>query len=338
MNKKLYEALEVCLQALETGASIESVLKRYPQMADELRPILEASVRAQSLAAPSVPEGVMQRGRARVLGHAAEMRALTRGPRRSMFSFPRLATSLALALIFVLSGTGLVRAASGALPGDNLYPVKRTWEDIRLLLAFSSEGREVLEDEFEQERVNEVDELLAEGRHETISFAGLVTEQDGDYWVVSGIPVQITPNSKLPVEPVTLGASVVVKGRTNLQGFVEAERIDLLEPGISLPPFEPVEIEDPELENNSNDGEIEEKIESPTETVENENDSDGNGNDDSDDDNDNDDDNSNDNDDDSNDNDDDSNDNDNDDDNNKGNDDDDDDNNKGNDNDDDDDD
>jgi hypothetical protein len=63
MNEKLYEALEVCLNALETGADIEAVLNLYPQLADELRPLLEASVQARSLALPAVPEAVMQRER-----------------------------------------------------------------------------------------------------------------------------------------------------------------------------------------------------------------------------------------------------------------------------------
>ena len=243
MNEKFYEALEDCLQALEAGADIGSVLRRYPQMADELRPILEASLQAQSLAMPSVPEDAMRRGRARVLQHVAEMRPSARRSRRSLFSFPRLAASLALALIFILSGTGLVRASNGALPGDNLYPVKRTWEDMRLLLAFNPVGREELEDKFEQERLQEVDELLGEGRHETIKFAGMVTEQNGDQWVVAGIPVQITPDSKLPADPVSAGAMVMVEGNTNAQGFVEADRIEILEAGITLPPMEPTETE-----------------------------------------------------------------------------------------------
>jgi len=243
MNEKFYEALEVCLQAIESGAEIESVLKRYPQMAGELRPILETSVQAQSLVAPSVPEDAIRRGRARVLQHAAEMSAPVQGSRRSIFSFPRLATSLALAFIFILSGTGLVRASDGALPGDNLYPIKRTWEGMRLHLVFDPDVREELEDEFEQERLHEIDELLAEGRHEKITFAGLVTDQNGEQWVVSGISVQITPDSKLPADPVTVGASIIVEGHTNAQGHVEADRVDILERGISLPTFEPAEIE-----------------------------------------------------------------------------------------------
>ena len=272
MNEKLYEAFEVCLQAVETGTDIESVLKRYPQMADELRPILETSIRAQSMAATSIPEDAIRKGRARVLQHAAEMRESAFRPRKARLLVARLATSLALALLFIIGGTGLVRASHGALPGDDLYPVKRTWEGMRLFFAFSPEDRNELESEFEQMRLDEVTKLLAEGRREAISFAGLVDEQDGDQWVVSGIPVQIIPESKLPARPVTIGASIMVEGRTNLQGFVEADRVELLEPGMSLPPFEPVEIEDPDPENNDNDDKIEAEIESLKETNRNSND------------------------------------------------------------------
>ena len=208
MSEQLYDALEVCLNAIETGVDLDSALQLYPQLADELRPVLEASIQARSLAAPSVPQAAVQRGRARVLGHAAEMRrsAPRRRQRRSMFAFPRLATSLAIALIFLLSGTGLVSASNGALPGDRLYTVKRSWEDLRLLLEFSPEGHEGLESEFEQERLDEISELLTEGRKETIAFAGLVTAQNGAEWKVSGITVMVSASSRLPAEPVSIGA------------------------------------------------------------------------------------------------------------------------------------
>ena len=49
----LYEALEICLKDLEKGADLESVLFRYPDLADELRPILEASAGAKGIAAPA---------------------------------------------------------------------------------------------------------------------------------------------------------------------------------------------------------------------------------------------------------------------------------------------
>lgn len=245
MNEKLYEALEVCLNALETGVDIEAVLKLYPHLADELRPVLEAAVEAKSLALPAVPEAAMKRGRARVLQHAAKMREAAPKPRRrwSVFAFPRLATSLAIALLFLLSGTGLVSASNGALPGDNLYPVKRSWEDLRLFFEFSPEGREGLESEFEQERLDEILKLLTEGRNEPIALRGLVTEQNENTWKVSGITVMITASSQLPADTVSVGAPVTVFGHTNSQGFVEVDILNLLGPGASLPPLEPSEKE-----------------------------------------------------------------------------------------------
>ena len=253
MNENLYEALEDCLIALETGADIESALKRFPEMADELRPLLEASVRARSLASTTVPSEAMRRGRAQLLQHAAGMRESKNKARLPVFFFRRFATALALALVVFLSGTGLVSASNGALPGDSLYPVKRTWEDVRLAFVVDPESREELETEFEQERLEEVDELLNEGRHETIAFAGIVTQMDGNQWMVSGIPVQIVETSQLPTEPIDVGSFVTVEGLTNLQGFVEANRIEILDFIGFLTPSAPVEIEGT-LEAERNDG------------------------------------------------------------------------------------
>ena len=60
----LYEALEICLQEMEQGADLETVLFRYPEHADELRPILETSILATGLAAPDPGEEVVRRLRA----------------------------------------------------------------------------------------------------------------------------------------------------------------------------------------------------------------------------------------------------------------------------------
>ena len=70
----LYEALEICLEEIEQGMDVETVLFRYPDLADELRPILEASADAKQMAAPMPSEEVVRRNRAKVLQHASEMR------------------------------------------------------------------------------------------------------------------------------------------------------------------------------------------------------------------------------------------------------------------------
>lgn len=239
MNK-LYEVLEICLQEIEQGADIDTVLFRYPDFADELRPILEASVNAKSMAASTPSVEVVRRNRAKVLQHAAQMReSKVRSSRRVWFaSLRRVAVTLAVVTALFVSGTGLVRAASTTVPGDNLYPVKRTWEDVLLLFTFNLQQREALEIEHENERLHELRELFAEGRDdEDVDFAGQVTSQIGNDWVVSGITVVISPQTEIrdQGQGIVIGSAVRVEGHTQNNGAVLAEEIKLLPPDAKLP-------------------------------------------------------------------------------------------------------
>jgi hypothetical protein len=239
MNK-LYEVLEICLQEIEQGADIDTVLFRYPDFADELRPILEASVNAKSMAVATPSVDVVRRNRAKVLQHAAQMReSKVRSSRRIWFaSLRRVAVTLAVVTTLFVSGTGLVRAASTTVPGDNLYPVKRTWEDVLLLFTFNLQQREALEIEHENERLHELRELFAEGRDdEDVDFAGLVTSQDGDQWIVAGIPVVVSPQTEIREQGqgIVVGSAVRVEGHTQDNGAVLAEEIKLLSPDAKLP-------------------------------------------------------------------------------------------------------
>lgn len=246
MNDKLYDVLEICLQEIENGVMLESVLKRFPDLANELRPILKASIKARSLASAPSPEAI-RRGRARLLQRASEMRELKIAPRRRVIPiFQRLALSLGLTATFLLSGTGLVGASATALPGENLYPVKRTWEDLKLFFIFNKDDRDAVKSQFEIERLHEVNELLAEGRHELIQFAGVFMQVNGVNYV-SGVTVLIPANLQLPEN----GAAVIVTGRTNAQGFVELESIEPLPDGAFVPVGQPVEVES-ESESNPN--------------------------------------------------------------------------------------
>jgi hypothetical protein len=263
MNDKLYDALEICLQEIENGAALEHVLARFPDLAHELRPILKASLKARALgaeaAAPS-PEAI-RRGRAKLLQRASEMREAKVAPRRRVIPiFQRLALSLGLTATFLLSGTGLVGASATALPGENLYPVKRTWEDVQLFFIFNKDTRDAVKGQFETERLHEVNELLADGRHEIIQFAGVFMQVNGVNYV-SGVTVLVPANLQMPAN----GAAVIITGRTNAQGFVELESIELAPDGVFVPAGQPVEVEsesesnsnsntNSELESNSNEG------------------------------------------------------------------------------------
>ncbi|MDO9300065.1 MAG: hypothetical protein Q7T89_01725, partial [Anaerolineales bacterium] len=83
MNK-LYDVLEICLLELENGASLESILARYPDLANDLRPILKASVMARTMAVSAPSPDAVRRGRAKLLQHASEMREAKIAPRKRM--------------------------------------------------------------------------------------------------------------------------------------------------------------------------------------------------------------------------------------------------------------
>lgn len=253
MSEKLFDALETCLQILEKGETIDSALARFPDLAEELRPIIEASLHAQTLAVADIPGDVQRRGRARLLQHASQMREAKRAPRRRtwLFSFRPVAVTLML-VVFFLSSTGLVRASNGALPGDNLYPVKRTWENVTLAFA-PTQKRDQLKLTYETERVEEINELFTEGRSETVSFLGYVNQQAEDQWTVAGIRVVIDANTVLPTTPVSVGAAVMVTGRTDAQGSIVAQTIVSVAPGSIVPEIESEDHEDKSHGNQNDD-------------------------------------------------------------------------------------
>lgn len=241
----IFDVLEICLQEMENGADMESILARYPSLAGELRPILETSMKARSMSKVEPSPDAIRRGRARVMQHAAELRESRVAPRKRVIpAFQRLALSFTLAAFLLLSSTGLLSASASALPGENLYPVKRTWEGLRLLLVFDQQARTLLEDQFEYERLHEVNELLTEGRDETIQFAGVFMQVNGVTYV-SGVPVTLPAKMQLPAS----GAPVLLTGQTNAQGVVEIASLDLLPDGSVVPVGNPVALE---LETNAN--------------------------------------------------------------------------------------
>jgi hypothetical protein len=272
----LYEALEICLREIERGASIETALLRYPDLADELRPILEASVDAANIAVPLPSETVIQRNRAKVLQRAAQIReAKAKSTQRIWFvSLRRLAVMLAVLIVLSVSGTGLVRASSATVPGDNLYPVKRTWEDVLVAFTFNVQQRDALEVEHENERLQELQDLFAEGRSAKVDFNGSIKSQNGNLWVVSNISVMISDQTELRGQGISVGSAVRVKGTTQgNNNVVLAERIELLSAGAKLPDtddepdIQQEKHQDPlqQFEDNSNSGK---GSEGETQTVE----------------------------------------------------------------------
>jgi uncharacterized membrane protein YgcG len=238
----LFNALEICLQQIENGAELESVLKQFPDLATELRPILVTAIKAQQnqTAEPSVE--AFRRGRAKVMQHAAKMPAVEKKQQKTKSSpfplFSRLAVTFSLVVIlFFVSSFGVITASASALPGENLYTVKRGWENVRLALVFNGNARQLLKSEFQQERLSEVNRLILAGRSASIEFAG-VFMQVNNLNYISGVQVILPIGTQMPVN----GAAVLVSGLTNAQGLVEISTLSILPAGTSVPVGNPIEV------------------------------------------------------------------------------------------------
>ncbi len=150
MDAQLEVKLIECLDALAQGESVERILARYPQEAAQLRPLLETAAGLPALRMEPSEAAKMQ-SRQKFMAQADLLRRTT--PRKTMGFLPRFATGfVAAGLVAVVLGTGAVAASGSALPGDPLYGLKRTVENVRLSTAGSPTQRQELQREFEQRR------------------------------------------------------------------------------------------------------------------------------------------------------------------------------------------
>ncbi len=212
------------MQMIGKGSTVNQALARFPDLADQLRPLLQAAQSVRQYGQSAISKDVVKRGRERLMTHAASLREREKGWKR-IPSFLRFAFLVLLVMgLLTLGGNGLLKASAHSLPGDALYGVKRTAENIQLTLAFNTSQRTVLQDQFDQLRIEETESLLAGKRTEQVEFSGPVEARLPDGWLVSGLRVIL--NSQTAVNgKIAIGAQVEVTGLTQINGDILAVRI-----------------------------------------------------------------------------------------------------------------
>ena len=231
-EKQLIEALAVCLDGMSRGASLESCLEIYPALAGELSPLLSVSQAAQSLHPERVPLDAMNRSRTRALVCAGELRT-RRKPLLSVFggwrgrSVPRFViSSVVTIIVFFVGFLSMNVLASGSLPGDTLYPLKLSYENVWLALS-ASQIHANLQTAYTERRIDEVRQLLALGREEAVTFQGTLTSKEllsgiaPERWLVSDVYVFLTAETEVSTA-IEIGMLIEVEGRTRADGYVEA--------------------------------------------------------------------------------------------------------------------
>ncbi len=245
-NQKKLDLLESCLEYLESGASLEECYHKFPELSSDMHLILETAFQIKDLSQDRLPDEASARNRRAFLLHARELRyqaspinsvsritSRLQSIKSNLFARPllnRLILILGSTALLVLFSGGLVITSAKSLPGDSLYPVKRAVEDLSVQLMPIQGVRNQYENDINQERVSEITRLIELKRIQNISFSGTVQSISPENWLVSGIHVHITDDTRIEedepeLEGIEIGSTVNVAGTTDEQGWVTANQI-----------------------------------------------------------------------------------------------------------------
>jgi hypothetical protein len=171
--------LDVCLERMRRGESVEACVFDYPSEAEELEPLLIAATYTRStFRPPALAPEARQAIRRQLQQAVAARQPVQRRARWGWAGSFVMRLALALVVVFLTFG-GSVAAAQRSLPGNLIYPLKRASESVRLRLASSSTQRAALHLDFAAARSAEI-LALASGDQKAID-SSLVDDLDQEY-------------------------------------------------------------------------------------------------------------------------------------------------------------
>ena len=177
MSRMDPKVLDGCLHQIQSGqATLEDCLLENSVHAEALEPLLRmAAVTHAELSPPGPSKTFLTHSPKRVMNLTkARLKASspTQGRRPKLILRPayRLAGAL-LSMALLFGSVGVAYASEDALPGDNLYGVKRGLERAALAVSLSAEGDAALWLKHADRRIDEVEELVRRGREADIGPA-----------------------------------------------------------------------------------------------------------------------------------------------------------------------
>jgi len=178
-EKEFNNILDKCLDRLMfKGDTLELCLADYPQYADELKPLLEASLITSQISSLEPDQEFKTKARNElltVLREAEEKRS------RSLFRFgrqPRWASVVAVVVTLLVATGGTAAASIGSMPDDFLYPVKRATEQVQLAFTFTNLGKAEAYARMANHRVDEIIYMANENNTDKIEV--LATSLDSN--------------------------------------------------------------------------------------------------------------------------------------------------------------
>ena len=168
--KKVAETLTQCMDDIKAGkSSLEDCLNRYPDMRQELEPLLRVALSIKGPADIHPSDVFKIRARVNLMEHihasqaGKKMMRLPSQPGARYVWYTGWAKALAIvaAVVLIISaaGTGTAYAAQSSLPGDTLYSIKLGTEQLQRIITLDDTAEIELELKFASTRLDELEEL-----------------------------------------------------------------------------------------------------------------------------------------------------------------------------------
>ncbi|MBI2860755.1 MAG: hypothetical protein HYX91_04525 [Chloroflexi bacterium] len=219
-GKRTDDILNICLERLFLGDTIEQCLASYPEMAAELEPLLRTAMLSRQAAAISPRPEFRARARAELLRSVSQRPE----PRRRWFAAwqPAWVTSLVAVLVLLLAGTGTVAASANSMPDEPLYPVKLATETVQVTLTRSPLDKAVLFTRLADRRVREIAVMAEKGKAGEVERAA------------RRLDIHLTQVARLAAP---VGQVVESEGEVTMMAPAESEgEISIMAPAPEAPP------------------------------------------------------------------------------------------------------
>ena len=233
------DILNDCLERMAGGEDPGQCVSRYPEHAEELMPLL-----AMAAATSRVAASVTPRPEARARGFERFNRVLAEKGVRSRSRLPvflgplgkPIVLGFALVLLTAVAAGGTTMASEDAVPGDTLYWVKTTKENITLRMNGSDMAKARTHARLAGERGEEIGKLIAHGRfkdaEELVARMNRHLDESAMLAGVLLIPIQ----AEMPVRHTLVRTTATIKIRASLEHDGIVMKTQLLQLWSEAPP------------------------------------------------------------------------------------------------------
>ena len=168
-TKEFDNIFNECLEHLLTGQeTIEQCLQRYPEYAKELEPLLRTVVLMHKVADVKPTDEFRARARYQM---QLKMARTGSPAKRTARVVPRWAIAACTAmLVFVLGGSAVL-ASQNVMPGNLLYAVKLTTENLQVRLAGSTDSKTEQYIAMANARISEMDWMVNNNKTQNLQAA-----------------------------------------------------------------------------------------------------------------------------------------------------------------------